>query len=35
VKIAKALDIQNVDVGQASKYISDNIACPKWASIFK
>ncbi len=35
VKIAKALDIQNVDVAQASKYISDNIACTKWASIFK
>ena len=35
VKIAKALDIHNVDVAQASKYISDNIACTKWASIFK
>lgn len=24
-----------MDFGQASKYLNDNIACPKWASIFR
>ena len=25
---------KNVDLGQAKRYVSDNIQCNKWASIF-
>jgi pimeloyl-ACP methyl ester carboxylesterase len=35
VKIAAKLDLSKCDFGGATKYINDNIACKKWASIFK
>lgn len=35
VAIAKSMPVHKMEVGQASKYITDNIADAKWASIFK
>ena len=35
VNVAAAMPIENMDYPQAQKYIDSNIACKKWASIFK
>jgi len=34
VTYAKSIDLNEMDYGQAVKALKDNIACPKWASIF-
>jgi pimeloyl-ACP methyl ester carboxylesterase len=35
VKVAKAMPLDKLEMGQAVKHINDNISCPKWASIFR
>lgn len=34
VDVAKSLDVGKRDYSQGVKYLRDNIACQKWASIF-
>lgn len=35
VDSAAAMPVGKLDMAQANKYINDNIACDKWASIFR
>ena len=35
VDVAAKMPVGKFDMGQAQKYINDNITCQKWASIFK
>lgn len=35
VAAAAKLDVGRADYAKAAKYINDNVACKKWASIFK
>lgn len=34
VEIAKNMNLEKMDLGQATKHLKDKISCQKWASIF-